>query len=112
MPRRESALTGLALGATSANTAANAGDVFSDDSEEEMDEEQKAKHKEFKGKRQAHYSNEAALALKRAREMPEEDDDEDDSQGQDHEGRINGVPSGGAGMAGMELDGRPNGAGA
>ena len=58
---------GIALGATSANTAANAGEVFSD-SEDEMDEEQKAKHQEFKGKRQAHYSNEAALALKRARE--------------------------------------------
>ena len=42
-----------------------------------MDEEQKAKHQEFKGKRQAHYSNEAALALKRAREMPDEEEEEE-----------------------------------
>ena len=59
------------------NTAANAGEVFSD-SEEEMDEETRARHKEFAQKREAHYSREAAIALRRARELGNGDGDEDE----------------------------------
>lgn len=83
-------VTGMALGATSANTALNAqrshvvegGDVFDDD-EEEMDEEAKEKHREFKGKRKEHYAMEAKAALAKARELQKEDEangngDEDD----------------------------------
>ncbi|WWC65596.1 uncharacterized protein I303_108216 [Kwoniella dejecticola CBS 10117] len=85
----------IELGATHANTNANAGlgagggengEVFSD-SEDEMDEEQKAKHKEFAKKRNNHYSKEAAFAMKKARELlrkeAEEEDDEDENQKKD-----------------------------
>ncbi|WWC73441.1 uncharacterized protein I206_107411 [Kwoniella pini CBS 10737] len=69
------------LGATAANTAANSapdGEVFSD-SEEEMDEEQKAKHKEFEKKRNNHYSKEAAFAMKKARELLQKEEEEEDA---------------------------------
>jgi protein phosphatase inhibitor 2 len=65
----------MGLGATHANTAANAGEVFTD-SEEERDPEAKARHQEFKGKRKEHYSREAAIAMRQARELMEKEDAE------------------------------------
>ncbi|ODO00608.1 hypothetical protein L198_02928 [Cryptococcus wingfieldii CBS 7118] len=67
---------GMELGATAANTAANSGEVF-DDSEDEMDEETRARHKEFNKKRNNHYSNEAAIALKRAKELMQKEEAEE-----------------------------------
>ena len=87
------------MGTTQMNTAANAGEVFSD-SEEEMDEEAKARHKEFERKRAGHYSKEAAFAMRKAKELEddeeeegddEEDEDEDEDMG---ERRPNGVHAG------------------
>ena len=57
------------------NTLQNSGEVF-DDSDGEMDEETKARHAEFEKKRGAHYSKEAAFAMKKARELLEQEDDE------------------------------------
>ncbi|OCF37029.1 hypothetical protein I317_02648 [Kwoniella heveanensis CBS 569] len=68
----------LGVGATAANTAANSGEVFSD-SEDEMDEEQKAKHKEFEKKRNSHYSKEAAFAMKKAKELLQKEDEEEEA---------------------------------
>ncbi|OXG32656.1 hypothetical protein C360_03826 [Cryptococcus neoformans Bt15] len=72
---------GMELGATAANTAANSGEVFSD-SEEEMDEETKARHKEFEKKRNSHYSKEAAFAMRKAKELlqKEEEEEEEDEE--------------------------------
>ncbi|WVW86621.1 hypothetical protein I302_108674 [Kwoniella bestiolae CBS 10118] len=79
-----------ALGATAANTAANSGEVFSD-SEDEMDEEQKAKHKEFAKKRNNHYSKEAAFAMKKARELLQKEDEEEEGEGVNGtSGEVNG----------------------
>lgn len=70
------------VGATYANTAGNrqgsvsGSSVFADSDEEGMDEEQRAHKRDFEKKRAKHYGQEAALALKKAREM--EDEDEDD----------------------------------
>ena len=65
------------------NTAANAGEVF-DDSDQEMDEETRERHKEFERKREAHYSKEAAFAMRKARELlNEEEADEDEGEGED-----------------------------
>jgi protein phosphatase inhibitor 2 len=47
--------------------------VFSD-SDEEMTEEQKAEREQFKEKRKEHYAMEAKLALKRARELMDQDE--------------------------------------
>jgi len=72
------------LGATYANTTANTAssvsgsDVFADSDEEAMDEEAKAHKRDFEKKRAMHYGQEAALALKKSREMADEDEDEDD----------------------------------
>lgn len=70
------------LGATYANTSGNAhahahGDeagVFADSDDEGLDEEAKAHKRDFEKKRAMHYGQEAALALKKAREMAEEDE--------------------------------------
>lgn len=78
----------MGLGATHANTAANAGEVFSD-SEEEKDPEAEARHQEFKKNRKEHYSKEAAIAMRQARELMEKEDAEaEDSDPVD--GHING----------------------
>jgi len=69
----------MGLGATHANTAANAGEVFSD-SEDEQDEEAKARKQEFKGKMKEHYAKEAAFALKQARELDEDEDDSEEAE--------------------------------
>ena len=50
--------------------------MFSD-SDEEMDEETKARHKEFEKKRGAHYSKEAAFAMRKARELLQQEDEEE-----------------------------------
>jgi protein phosphatase inhibitor 2 len=68
------------LGATQMNTLQNSGEVF-DDSDEEMDEETKARHKEFEKKRGAHYSKEAAFAMKKARELLQQEDEEEEEEG-------------------------------
>ena len=87
---------GIPLGATSANTAANSGEVFGDDdTDEEMDEEAKRKHKEFKGKRKNHYAMEAKLALARAKQLMDEDEkqgagQEDGDMDVDRPERVNG----------------------
>lgn len=71
------------VGATYANTAGNrqgsvsGSSVFADSDEEGMDEEQRAHKRDFEKKRAKHYGQEAALALKKAREM-EEDEEEDE----------------------------------
>ncbi|WVO23324.1 uncharacterized protein IAS62_004674 [Cryptococcus decagattii] len=75
-------VSGLELGATAANTAANSGEVFSD-SEEEMDEETKARHKEFEKKRTSHYSKEAAFAMRKAKELLQKEEEE--GEGDDDE---------------------------
>lgn len=62
------------------NTLQNSGEVF-DDSDEEMDEETKARHKEFEKKRGAHYSKEAAFAMKKARELLQQEDEEEEEEG-------------------------------
>ena len=70
----------MGLGATAANTALNAGEeVFDNSSDEDMDEEAKARHQEFKGKRKEHYSKEAAFAMKKARELLEKEDAEEEA---------------------------------
>jgi protein phosphatase inhibitor 2 len=69
---------GVALGATQANTAANAGDVFAD-SDEEMDDEARARHAEFRGKMKKHYSNEAVVAMREARKLLEQEEDEEEA---------------------------------
>lgn len=56
----------------------NSGEVFSD-SDEEMDEETRARHKEFEKKRGAHYSKEAAFAMKKARELLAKEEAEDEA---------------------------------
>ncbi|EAL20689.1 hypothetical protein CNBE0540 [Cryptococcus deneoformans B-3501A] len=71
---------GMELGATAANTAANSGEVFSD-SEEEMDEETKARHKEFEKKRNSHYSKEAAFAMRKAKELLQKEEEEEEDEG-------------------------------
>jgi protein phosphatase inhibitor 2 len=78
----------MGLGATHANTAANAGEVFSD-SEEEKDEETKARHQEFKGKMKQHYSNEAAIAMRQARELMEREEAEE-KEGMNGHAEMNG----------------------
>lgn len=71
------------VGATYANTSGNASsvsggsEVFADSDEEHMDEEQKAHKRDFNKKRAMHYGNEAALALKKAKEMPDEEEEEE-----------------------------------
>ncbi|WWC93082.1 uncharacterized protein L201_008047 [Kwoniella dendrophila CBS 6074] len=87
---------GVEVGATAANTAANSGqgEVFSD-SEDEMDEEQKAKHKEFAQKRNSHYSKEAAFAMRKAKELlrkeeEEEEEEEEESSKSTTNGNVNG----------------------
>lgn len=70
----------MELGATAANTAANSGEVFSD-SEEEMDEETKARHKEFEKKRNSHYSKEAAFAMRKAKELLQKEEEEEEDEG-------------------------------
>ena len=91
------------MGTTQMNTAANAGEVFSD-SDEEMDEETRERHKEFERKRDAHYSREAAFAMRKAREL-EEDEEEDEEGGDEAEGG-----SGGAnGTRGSRSARKPNG---
>lgn len=71
------------VGATYANTSGNAAgsvsgsEVFADSDEENLDEEQKAHKRDFNKKRAMHYGNEAALALKKAKEMKDEDEDEE-----------------------------------
>ncbi|WVR08299.1 hypothetical protein IAU60_005348 [Kwoniella sp. DSM 27419] len=77
---RPSVSNGPGLGATAANTAANSGEVF-DDSEEEWDEETKARHKEFEKKRNSHYAKEAAFAMKKAKELLQKEDDEEEAHG-------------------------------
>ncbi|WVQ75222.1 hypothetical protein IAR50_004834 [Cryptococcus sp. DSM 104548] len=74
----KSPMSGMELGATAANTATNSGEVF-DDSEDEMDEETKARHKEFNKKRNNHYSNEAAIALKKAKELMQKEEAEEEA---------------------------------
>lgn len=80
------------LGATYANTAHNTAgsvsgsEVFADSDEEAMDEETKAHKRDFEKKRAMHYGQEAAVALKKAREMEEDDDDTDEA-----ETRVNGA---------------------
>ncbi len=74
------------------NTAANAGEVFSDE-DEEMDEETRARHKEFERKRGMHYSKEAAFAMRKARELEDgEEEGEVDGEGEEEEvrGKVNG----------------------
>lgn len=73
-----------ALGATYANTSGNAAssvsggsEVFADSDEEKMDEETRAHKRDFEKKRAMHYGQEAALALKKSREMEDEDEDEE-----------------------------------
>jgi len=73
------------------NTAANAGEVFSD-SDEEMDEEAKERHREFERKRGMHYSREAAFAMRKAKELLAREDAE--AEAEDEEGgtgTVNGV---------------------
>lgn len=77
-------VSGLELGATAANTAANSGEVFSD-SEEEMDEETKARHKEFEKKRNSHYSKEAAFAMRKAKELLQKEEEEEGGDDDDEE---------------------------
>ncbi|ORX38008.1 hypothetical protein BD324DRAFT_624143 [Kockovaella imperatae] len=77
----------IAMGATQMNTAANAGEVFSD-SDEDMDEETRARHKEFERKRGAHYSKEAAFAMRKAKELLAKEDDEEEEE--DAEGEAQG----------------------
>jgi protein phosphatase inhibitor 2 len=79
----------MGLGATHANTAANAGEVFSD-SDEEEDEEAKARKQEFKGKRKEHYSKEAAIALKQAKELMAKEEAEEADDGMNGDGQVNG----------------------
>jgi protein phosphatase inhibitor 2 len=74
----------MGLGATHANTAANAGEVFSD-SEEEGDEEAKARKREFKGKMKEHYSREAAIAMRQAKELMAREEAEEESGANGHE---------------------------
>jgi protein phosphatase inhibitor 2 len=79
------------LGATHMNTLQNSGEVFSD-SEEEMDEEAKARHAEFEKNRKAHYSKEAAFAMKKAKELlAKEDADEVVEDGDDADVQMNGA---------------------
>ena len=86
----------MALGATQANTQANAtgGEVFSDSDDEEMDEEQKARHEAFNKQRKGHYSKEAFAILK-GKELIEDDlIDDDEGEGEPSQGlglRVNGV---------------------
>lgn len=66
----------------------NSGEVFSD-SDEEMDEEARARHKEFEKKRGAHYSKEAAFAMRKARELLEREEAEEEAK--EAKGIANGV---------------------
>lgn len=75
------------LGATYANTSGNAqransvsgaSDVFADSDDEKLDDEARAHKRDFEKKRAMHYGQEAALALKKSREMAEEEDDDED----------------------------------
>ena len=75
----------LGLGATHANTAANSGEDVFDDSDEEKDEETKAKEREFRGKRKEHYAKEAAIAMKKARELMEKEEAEGEGSGEGEE---------------------------
>ncbi|WVN87042.1 uncharacterized protein L203_102218 [Cryptococcus depauperatus CBS 7841] len=81
-PRTNAHLLGKAqqigVGATAANTLANSGtrDEVFDDSDGEMDEEARARHKEFEKKRNSHYSKEAAFAMQKAKELLQKDEDE------------------------------------
>lgn len=76
------------------NTAQNAGEVFDSD-DEDMDDEAKARHAEFKNKRGAHYSKEAAFAMRKARELlkdeEEEEEGDEDAEGDvKMDGKVNG----------------------
>ncbi len=81
------------------NTAANAGEVFSEE-DEEMDEETKERHRAFERKREMHYSKEAAFAKRKAKELlareeglAPEDVDEEMEEGEETSGelRMNGT---------------------
>lgn len=78
----------MGLGATHANTAANAGEVFSD-SDEEADEEAKARKAEFKGKMKNHYSKEAAIAMRQAKELMAREEAEEENGANGH-AEVNG----------------------
>ncbi|KAL7424867.1 hypothetical protein Q5752_000552 [Cryptotrichosporon argae] len=86
-PSSPSAAIPALLGATYANTSGNAasgadgGDVFADSDDEGLDEEQKAHKRDFKKKRAQHYGNEAALALKKAKELEREERADGDGDG-------------------------------
>lgn len=88
-----------ALGATYANTSGNAAssvsgsDVFADSDEEKMDDEARAHKRDFEKKRAMHYGQEAALALKKSREMADEDEETDDTDSARGVRRA-GVPNG------------------
>jgi protein phosphatase inhibitor 2 len=74
------------------NTAANAGEVFDDSDEENMDEETRARHREFERKRAGHYGNEAAFALKQAKELLDKDVDMESEEDEEVDGaELNGV---------------------
>ena len=71
-----------AVGATQMNTAANAGEVFPD-SDEELDDEARARREEFERKRGIHYNEEAVFALRRAKELLEREKADPDDDGDD-----------------------------
>lgn len=91
VPAPNEGALGVALGATQANTAANSGEVFAD-SDEEMDEEAKARHKEFRGKMKQHYAKEAVVAMREAKKLLEDEEKEeengDDEEEQEEEGPV------------------------
>ena len=68
------------------NTAANAGEVFSD-SDEEMDDEARARREEFERKRGMHYNKEAAFAMRKAKELLEREEAEAEVNGDEAEVR-------------------------
>jgi len=72
------------------NTLQNSGEVF-DESDEEMDEETRARHKEFEKKRGQHYSKEAAFAMKKAKELLQKEDEEEENDGMDVDVKPNGA---------------------
>ncbi|ORY34999.1 hypothetical protein BCR39DRAFT_515999 [Naematelia encephala] len=70
------------IGATQANTAANAGlEVFDDSEEEFMDEEARRRHEQFQKKRGKHYGNEAKIALQKAKELLKQVEAEEEAEG-------------------------------
>lgn len=86
----------MALGATQANTQANAmgGEVFSDSDDEEMDEEKKARHEAFNKQRKGHYSKEAFPILKGKEPIEDDLNDDEEGDGEPVQGlglKVNGV---------------------